>query len=64
MEIEPGADERTDYGIKCRPYPTNDGLRRTPCDEWVLAAAQRAYPVGEASAWAALPGATRSASPG
>ena len=50
VDVEPGADERTDYGITCRLYPTNDGLRATPPDEWVLAAARRAQPARDVSA--------------
>jgi hypothetical protein len=41
-DVEPGADRRTDYGVKCRLYATSDGLRGTPEDEWVLAALRRA----------------------
>jgi hypothetical protein len=37
-DIEPGAEERTDFGLKCRLYPTPDGLRGTPADEQLLAA--------------------------
>ena len=36
VDIDPGAGERTDYGLKCRLYPTNQGLRGAPPDEWVL----------------------------
>ena len=36
-DVEPGADGRTDYGLKCRLYPTAEGLRGMPADEWVLA---------------------------
>lgn len=42
MDVDPAAGERTDYGLKCRLYPTGDGLRGAPPDEWVLAALQRA----------------------
>jgi len=35
-DIEPGARERDDFGIKCRLYATDNGLRTTPLDEWVL----------------------------
>ena len=28
--------DRTDYGLKCRLYPTGEGLRGAPPDEWVL----------------------------
>jgi hypothetical protein len=38
VDVEPGAGERTDYGIKYRLYATDDGLRGTPRDEWVLEA--------------------------
>ena len=50
VDVEPGADERTDYGFTGRLYPTNEGLRGTPRDEWVLAAARRAHPVRDVSA--------------
>lgn len=41
-DVEPGADQRTDFGLKCRLFPTPDGLRGMPADEWVLAALRRA----------------------
>ncbi len=41
-DIEAGAGERTDYGLKCRLYPTREGLRGAPPDEWVLNALQHA----------------------
>jgi hypothetical protein len=37
-DIEPGAEDRTDFGLKCRLYPTPDGLRGTPPDDQLLAA--------------------------
>lgn len=37
-DIEPGADARTDFGLKCRLYQTPAGFRGSPLDEWVLAA--------------------------
>lgn len=40
-DVEPGADERADFGLKCRLFATPDGLRPLPPDEWVLAALQR-----------------------
>jgi hypothetical protein len=40
-DVEPGATERHDFGMKCRLYVTGDGLRRTPLDEWVLDALAR-----------------------
>ena len=41
-DVEPGADRRTGYGLKCRLFETTDGLRGTPDDKWVLAALRRA----------------------
>jgi hypothetical protein len=34
-DIEPGADQRDDYGMKCRLYQTSKGLAGLPEDEWV-----------------------------
>ncbi|WP_433786913.1 DF family (seleno)protein [Actinomycetospora sp. CA-101289] len=34
-DVEPGAVERTDFGMSCRIYRTADGSRGTPPDEWV-----------------------------
>ena len=42
IDIDPGAGERRDYGLKCRLYPTAEGLRGTPPDAWVLDALTRA----------------------
>jgi hypothetical protein len=42
VDIDPGAGERTDYGLKCRLYPTEQGLTGAPPDEWVLDALQHA----------------------
>jgi hypothetical protein len=40
-DIEPGADGRRDFGMRCRLYATDEGLRETPLDEWVLEALSR-----------------------
>jgi hypothetical protein len=40
-DVEPGADGRTDFGLKCRLYATSEGLRGIPPDEWVLDALAR-----------------------
>lgn len=49
-DVEPGADQRNDFGLKCRLFATPDGLRGIPADEWVLAAVTHAqgatYPRG------------------
>jgi hypothetical protein len=42
VDVDPGARERTDYGIKCRLYATTEGLRSTPSDDSVLDALKRA----------------------
>jgi hypothetical protein len=42
VDVEPGAGRQTDFGLRCRLYPTAEGLRGTPPDQWVLAALQRA----------------------
>lgn len=42
VDIDPGAAGRSDYGLKCRLYPTEQGLRGAPPDELVLDALQQA----------------------
>ncbi len=37
-DVEPGADERRDYAVTCRLYPTPDGLMGMPRDEWLATA--------------------------
>lgn len=41
-DVEPGADQRSDFGLKCRLFATPDGLQGMPADDWVLAAMARA----------------------
>jgi hypothetical protein len=43
-DVEPGARDRRDFGLKCRLYATGDGLRGTPLDDWVLDALVHAEP--------------------
>jgi len=40
-DVEPGAGQRDDFGIKCRLYRTLDGLRGMPADAWIHAAIVR-----------------------
>jgi hypothetical protein len=40
-DIEPGAEGRDDFGLKCRLYRLPSGLAGTPPDEWVLQALER-----------------------
>lgn len=42
VDVDPGAARRTDYGVRCRLYRADGGLRNTPPDAWVLAALERA----------------------
>jgi hypothetical protein len=37
-DIEPQADDRQDYGLKCRLYRTPDGLSAVPTERWLVAA--------------------------
>src|ERR687887_2588879 len=37
-DIEPGADQRLDYGMKCRLYGTPTGLAGIPEDAWLFRA--------------------------
>ena len=41
QDVEPGAADRDDFGVKCRLFATPDGLRGVPADEWVIAALER-----------------------
>ena len=36
IDVEPGADSRSDFGLKCRLYSTPDGLQGMPRAEWVV----------------------------
>ena len=40
-DVEPGAELRTDFGLKCRLYRTETGFAGVPLDDWVLAAVRR-----------------------
>ena len=37
-DVEPGAMQRTDYGLKCRLYRTERGTSGLPSEEWTLSA--------------------------
>ena len=43
-DIEPGADLRNDFGLKCRLYRTNHGASGLPPDEWISAALSATTP--------------------
>ena len=38
VDVEPAAEQRDDYGMKCRLYATAEGLRRLPSDDLILEA--------------------------
>jgi hypothetical protein len=42
VDVDPHAGERSDYGLRCRLYPTAEGVQGMPPDAWVLAALARA----------------------
>ncbi len=42
QDVDPGAAERDDFGLKCRLYATPEGLRGMPAEESVLRALERA----------------------
>ncbi|MEJ7656255.1 MAG: hypothetical protein WKF33_04415 [Thermoleophilaceae bacterium] len=41
-DVEPGGDERSDFGLKCRLYRTQEGASPIPPEEWIRAALDRA----------------------
>jgi hypothetical protein len=47
VDVDPGAGEREDFGLKCRLYSTRYGLRGVPPGEWIRAALTRSAPDGE-----------------
>ena len=38
VDVDPGASEREDFGLKCRLYRTETGLKPVPPEEWIRAA--------------------------
>lgn len=40
-DVEPGAGERVDFGLRCRLYATADGPVPMPPDEWIVDALAR-----------------------
>lgn len=40
-DVDPTAAGRDDFGLKCRLYATDDGLRGTPPDAWIIDAVRR-----------------------
>jgi len=42
VDVEPGASERTDFGLKCRLYRSSDGQSGLPPQEWIEHALRKA----------------------
>ena len=42
IDVDPTAVDRVDYGMKCRLYRDEGGLRGTPPDQWILEAVNQA----------------------
>ncbi|WP_319463465.1 hypothetical protein [Micromonospora sp. RTP1Z1] len=42
VDVDPASDARDGYGLMCRVYATDDGLRGTPPDEWIVTALRQA----------------------
>ncbi|MBC9003006.1 alkylmercury lyase [Micromonospora aurantiaca] len=36
IDVDPDAAGRATYGLTCRVYVTDDGLRGTPPDQWIV----------------------------
>ena len=41
-DVDPGAGERSDFGLKCRLYRTGGGLEHVPPEGWIRNALDRA----------------------
>lgn len=42
VDIDPGAGERDDFGLKCRLYRSAEGQSQVPPEAWLRAALERA----------------------
>jgi len=40
-DVDPKAKDRDEFGLECRLYRTDQGLMRTPPDDWIRAALRR-----------------------
>ncbi len=40
-DIDPGAGARTDFGLKCRLYRSEEGTSGVPPERWIIEAMQR-----------------------
>jgi hypothetical protein len=48
VDVEPGAGDRTDFGLKCRLYRSPAGQSGIPPREWITSALDRSAGRGEA----------------
>jgi hypothetical protein len=44
VDVEPGADERTDFGLRCRLYRSPDGQSGLPPQAWITRALNQRAP--------------------
>lgn len=49
VDVDPGAREREDFGLKCRLYNTPEGIKGLPPDEWIRSAVRRSARGGGAT---------------
>ena len=40
-DVDPGAADRSDFGLKCRLYRTDEGASGLPPEDWIVAALHR-----------------------
>lgn len=45
VDVEPGAGERMDFGLKCRLYPSSEGQSGLPPRDWIEHALREASPL-------------------
>jgi hypothetical protein len=45
-DVEPGADERREFGLTCRLYRLGEGSSPLPLDEWIVASVEQATRTG------------------
>ena len=43
LDVEPGAEAREDFGLKCRIYRSDEGQAGTPPEAWIRAALDSAH---------------------
>jgi hypothetical protein len=56
VDVEPGADRRTDFGLQCRVYSVGGRMDGAPAIEWISAALRGDRPEVDGSAAPLQPG--------